>query len=233
MGPRPPGPGWSRGHRQEDAVCAEVQEGAQRRGKRRGIARVAAPSGQPSSLFLRPRPLPGLRPLLASVAGFGRRPQAAFGGHLVGATSEERLRNRRHLDPMLAHLRDPRRWSRISHTAALSRPPHLCADIALIGHASPFQAPPGSASFGAGIPKIGNMEFRLSFNKWRKLRPRESRHAQDYTGSQPGDPPTSDPLGKESRSMALAGGPGASHRSPWRPKGVGAWEVGSGVLCVK
>lgn len=36
-------------------------------------------------------------------------PPGGFRGHLVGATSEERLRNRRHLDPLLAHLRDHRR----------------------------------------------------------------------------------------------------------------------------
>lgn len=130
-------------------------------------------------------------------------PRLLLGGHLVGATSEERLRNRRHLDPMLAHLRDPRRWSRISHTAALSPPPHLCADIALIGPASPFQAPQDLPLSALGSPKIGNMEFRLSFNKWRKLRPRESQHAQDYTRSQPGDPPSSDPLGKAAPSPLL------------------------------
>lgn len=40
-------------------------------------------------------------------------------------------------------------------------------------------SPSGSAS---GCAR-GNTEYRLSFNKWGKLRPREGQHAQDNTRS--------------------------------------------------
>lgn len=74
-------------------LCAKVGEGARSRGKWPGIAIIRGTFGTaspPSSLFARPCPLPLSPPLLATVPGLGRCPQAAFRtpgpGHLRAGT---------------------------------------------------------------------------------------------------------------------------------------------------
>lgn len=195
-------------------LCAQVQEGARRRGKWRGIDRPRPGAVGAALLFVPETTSPPWTPPPPRVGGaVWPPPHGCFRGDTWSGPPP---RSDCVIGGILTLC-----W-RTSGTSAggagsVTQQPSLGSHIfaqtlpssAMLLPPKPSQDLPLSA---LEPPKIGNMEFRLSFNKWRKLRPRESQRVQG-TQRKPH-------LGKESRPIALVGGSGASHRSPWRPKGV-------------